>query len=167
LDAKNPTTCARVAGSVIAISMSIPTVTSTRIPKTAKQNGTITFTCFTKISLSEVTRKPEIHYGGAQFDGTGGTIANTKKITEHELPIRAPGPGRPRTLDVVVEQRLQERLRVWLSGFRGDLPSTNSTNMKGAVRKYSEAEGVSPDCPWRLLRDRIVYPVLKKIPPRK
>jgi hypothetical protein len=117
-----------------------------------------------------VSRKPTIHVvgpGEVRFAGTGGLSARTKKITEHEAPLLLPGPGRRRAFDVEVEQRLQKQLRTWLLGFRGDLPPTNSANMKGAVRKFAEAEGVPPNYSWRVMLDHVVRPVRRELRRRK
>jgi hypothetical protein len=117
-----------------------------------------------------VTRKPEIHFigeGEVRFAGAGGISARTKKITDHEFRLLVPGPGRPRTLDVATERRLQKRLHEWLSSFRGDSPKTNSLMMREAVQTFAKAEGAPPDCSWRVLRERIVHPVRRELRRRK
>jgi hypothetical protein len=72
--------------------------------------------------------------------------------------------GRPRKFDVATQQRLREKFREQALRWKkhqGELPRANSKTIIGMVRGFAAEENVSPS--WSVLRDRVVYPVLKEL----
>jgi hypothetical protein len=113
-----------------------------------------------------VTRKPTTRLLGAQFDGNGGLDAKVKHFDQHGRSQDR--GGRPRRFDRATEQLLCEKFYIdalaWEKQW-GERLKANSKQVKVMITKLAFEEGVSAS--FSVLRDRIVYPVLRTLHPRE
>jgi hypothetical protein len=111
-----------------------------------------------------MTRKPTIHIIAASFAGTGGLDAKAKHFDQHGRSQDR--GGRPRRFDSAAEQRLREKFYrdalAWEKQW-GERLKANSKQVKVMILKLTYEEGVSAS--FSVLRDRIVYPVLRTLHP--
>jgi transposase len=109
-------------------------------------------------------RKPIVI--GARFEGSSSLRAKTARFEQHGRRLQDFSKGRPRKFDDATERRLRDKFRRealrWLK-HDGALPRANSKTTMKVMREFAEEENVSAKISWSVLRDRVVYPVLKEL----
>jgi hypothetical protein len=109
-------------------------------------------------------RKPiviEARLGGE----SSAYVKKTAHLDPHGRRLQDPG-GRPSVLTDVAEQRLRERVRDWAVSWKkrtGAWPKVSSKTTEVVVRKFAAEENAPAEMSWSVLRDRVVYPVLRDL----
>ncbi len=100
----------------------------------------------------------------ARFEGSSSLRGKTAHLDLHGRRLQDFSEGRPRSFDDATEQRLREKFRrealLWLK-HDGVLPRANSKTTKAVMDEFAKEENVTAK--WSVLRDRVVYPVLKEL----